>query len=373
MIFVVLILVIILCLVSIKRYRILFNPFILSIQVPFLFLLLPQCILIIAFHGEDSFLSDTVILVYTFSIFIGCYIKPPKLRIPKFKNLKTIIKVLIILCVGLTLPLLPILLKYGISFRGLRQFYEYVVFSSFSSIYAIVKILLSCLIAIYFIKERRISLKIIVLAFILVFSGSKMAIFSSFLLLGTLWEQYRKMNYKLLSISALLLCIAMVFYHATQNTAKNVDAVQGAMSYFDVYRQQTMALEMLTEDKIPYFYGKIYVSSYYTVIPRLIWPDKPKDFGFALLNYKIYPAYSADGYMPSFGLGYVFADFGYFSLILAGLLAGFFKNLWYREFLYNKKNIPSFLIYALSLDIVMYVIFFIAYAISSLRSKRLLS
>lgn len=323
--------------ISFKKYHVIFNPFILSVQTPLLFLLIPQSILIIVFNGEDIFLSDVVILVYSISIFIGCYIKAPKIKIPKLKNLKLTTKIISGLCIGLSLPLIPILLRYGLSFRGLREFYEYIVFSPFSSIYAIVKTLLSCIIIILFIHTKKINFKIIVLCFILVFSGSKMAIFSSFLLLGTLWEQYRKMNYRILSICSIFLAIGLVLYHSTQNTSKDADAIKGAMSYFDVYRQQSLALDMLTSNKIDYFYGEIFLSSYYIIIPRLIWPDKPKDFGFALLNYKIYPTYSADGYMPSFGLAYTFADFGYFSLILAGLSVGFFKNLWYREFIYNKK------------------------------------
>lgn len=371
MIYIILLIVIFLCYLSYLKYKILFNPFILSIQVPLLFLLVPQSILIIGFNGEDSLLSDIVIFIYTVCIYIGCKIKPIKIKIPKLSNLKLTTTILSILAITLSLPLIPVLLRYGLTFRGLREFYEYIVFSPFSSIYAIVKILLSCIIAILFIKRKKITSTIIILSVILIFSGSKMAIFSSFLLFGTLWEQYKKMNYKKLAICTIILGVAMIGYHATQNTAENVDAIKGAMSYFDVYRQQSMALEMLTTGKIDYFYGRISFSSYYSMIPRLLWPDKPKDFGFALLNYKIYPEYSADGYMPSFGLAYIFADFGYISILFNGLFTGFLKNLWYFNFKRNGKNIPSLLLYVLSIDIVVSVILFIAYFISSLKPKYL--
>lgn len=370
MIFIILIITIILTYISFKRYKVIFNPFILSIQVPLFFLLIPQSILIIGFEGEDNTLSDIVILVYTFSIFIGSYIKPPKLLIPNLKNTETTIQIIFVLCMILIIPLLPLIIKYGLSFRGLREFYEYVVFSSYSSIYSILKVLLSCIIVIWFIKRKRLNLKIIVLAIILIFSGSKMAILSTFILFGTLWEQYRRINPRKLIICSVIVACGMVSYHSVQNTNDKIDAINGALSYFDVYKQQSMALEMLTNNELDFFNGEIYFSSFYSIIPRLIWPEKPKDFGFALLNYKIYPQYSADGYMPSFGLAYVFADFGFISLILSGIMVGFFKNMWYRELFYNNKNIPSFIIYAFGLDIIISFLIFICYSISTLKSNK---
>lgn len=350
-----------------KRYKVLFNPFVLSIQIPFLFLIIPQIIFIILLNGEDSILSDSVIIIFIISIYIGCCIRVPLIKIPDIKNYKLIKLSLYAICLICAVPLIPTLLRYGLSLRGLRQFYEDIVFSPYSSLYSILKIAITCLIIVIFIHTRRVSKEIILLSVILLFSGSKMAMLNTFIVFAALWEQYRSMNYKKLIIISIFAAIAMVAYHAAQNTNDKVNAAEGALSYFDVYNQQTLALNMLTEGKIDYYHGEIYLSSYYKIIPRLIWTDKPKDFGFALLNYKIYPQYSAEGYMPSFGLAYTFADFGFISIIISGLLAGFFKNLWYKEFIHNKKNAPAFIIYVLSLDIVIYVILTVIYVITSLK------
>ena len=353
---------------SYRRYRILFNPFILTLQIPLLFLVVPQIIFILVMDGEDSFLSDTVIFAFVTANYIGCLIKVPFIKIPNFKNIALIKTSLYIIGAACAIPLIPMLLSYGISFRGLRQFYEEVVFSQYSSFYAILKIILTCLIILNFIRIRKINKEIFILSIILLFSGSKMAMLSTFIVFAALWEQYKKINYKKLTYIALIMAIGMIGYHSAQNTNDKVDAMKGALSYFDVYNQQSKALTMLVDGDIDYYYGELYFSSFYKIIPRFLWQDKPKDFGFALLNYKIYPEYSADGYMPSFGLAYTFADFGFFSIIFMGILGGLFKNLWYKEFLHNHKNIPSFIIYILDLDIVTYFIITIGYLLSYLKN-----
>jgi len=332
-----------------------------------MFLTIPQTILVFFFDGNDSLISDSVIFVFVISIYIGTYIHAPKLKIPKLKNLKLTKSFLYIIIAICAIPLFPMLLKFGLSVRGVRDFYEQVVFSQYSSFYAILKICITCLIIIAFIQKKRITTSILILSIILIFSGSKMAILNTFIVFASLWEQYRKMNYRKFTIIAVIAFIGIVGYHSLQNTNKNFDAIESALSYFDVYNQQTKAIEMFQSGKLEYYHGEIAVSSYYKIIPRIIWPNKPKDYGFALLNYKIYPQYSADGYMPSFGLAYTFADFGWLSIILSGVLTGFMQNMWYKEFLRNKKNIPSFIIYMLSLDIVISLLLGMFYLLSNLR------
>ncbi len=111
-----------------------------------------------------------------------------------------------------------------------------------------------------------------------------------------------------------------------------------ALSYFDLYKQQSIVIDMLQRNQMDYYNGQIYISSWYKLIPRLFWPDKPVDYGFALLNYKIYPEYSAEGYMPSFGLGYAYADLGFCAVALDGFLTGFSRNFFYSIFKRSNKN-----------------------------------
>jgi hypothetical protein len=360
MLFFIFLFIIFLAFLSIKRYKTFFNPFTLSLQYPLLFLTIPQIILVILGDGEDSLLSDVVILLYILFLYLGTFFKIPYLKIYSFKNTKIIVFCSFVLAVVIFIPLLPMLLKYGISFRGLREFYEEVVFSAYASFYEVFKTLLLILIIILFVWKRKITIVLICLIFILFFSGSKMAILSTMIILVTMYEEYKRVNYKVLFISSILVFVLLLFYHFSQTLQnQNKNIFDTALSYFDVYRQQTMALELFVSGKMDYYYGEIALSSWYKVIPRFIWESKPKDFGFALLNYAIYPEFSSDGYMPSFGLAYSFADFGFASIIFSGFFAGMLKNYFYRMFYNSKKDVVPFLLYILDFNIVLCTLFFI--------------
>ncbi|WP_276367380.1 hypothetical protein [Chryseolinea sp. H1M3-3] len=118
---------------------------------------------------------------------------------------------------------------------------------------------------------------------------------------------------------------------------------QHLISYFDIYKNQSYVINKFLNGEMEYYYGEIYLSSYLKFIPRILWEDKPKQFGFAILNYAIFPESAASGYMPSFGLGTLFADFGFFSVVFTGFVNGFFKNFFYRIFLKSKNNLSFFL------------------------------
>lgn len=368
MLFFIFLFIIFLAFLSIKRYKTFFNPFTLSLQYPLLFLTIPQIILVILGDGEDSLLSDVVILLYILFLYLGTFFKIPYLKIYSFKNTKIIVFCSFVLAVVIFIPLLPMLLKYSISFRGLREFYEEVVFSAYASFYEVFKTLLLILIIILFVWKRKITIVLICLIFILFFSGSKMAILSTMIILVTMYEEYKRVNYKVLFISSILVFVLLLFYHFSQTLQnQNKNIFDTALSYFDVYRQQTMALELFVSGKMDYYYGEIALSSWYKVIPRFIWESKPKDFGFALLNYAIYPEFSSDGYMPSFGLAYSFADFGFASIIFSGFFAGMLKNYFYRMFYNSKKDVVPFLLYILDFNIVLCTLFVFYYIISFIK------
>ena len=370
MLFITLLFIIYLCGRSIYRYKKVFNPFTLSIQYSLLFIVVPQSILLILGIGEDYYPSDVIIALSSFFIYVGTYMKFPRIKIYTFRNNRIIIFFTYLLLIIFSIPLIPYLLSFGLSFRGLREFYEYIVFSPYASFYEIIKTLLLFIVIILFVKERKITRIIVVLTLILFFSGSKMAILSTVIILATAWEEYRQMNYNYLLIAFFCIFVLLIGYHFSQSlNTTNTTIFENALSYFDVYRQQSMALEMFITGKIEYFYGEISLSSWYKIIPRFLWEEKPKDFGFALLNYKIYPDYSANGYMPSFGLAYTFADFGYLSIIISGFLTGFLKNYFYNVYKYSSKNIVAFLLYIFDINIVLISLFFLYYSISCIKKN----
>ncbi len=65
--------------------------------------------------------------------------------------------------------------------------------------------------------------------------------------------------------------------------------------------------------------------------------------------------------MPSFGLGYAYADLGFCAVALGGFLTGFSRNFFYSIFKRSNKNNTSFILYILTLNIVTFILL-IAYS-----------
>jgi hypothetical protein len=69
-------------------------------------------------------------------------------------------------------------------------------------------------------------------------------------------------------------------------------------------------------------------NSFYAFIPRQLFPEKRKDFGFLWLANRYYPErFQDERGAPAFGLGLEYADFGIFTIVyyvLSQLLAGLF-------------------------------------------------
>ena len=119
--------------------------------------------------------------------------------------------------------------------------------------------------------------------------------------------------------------------------------------------------------QIDFFHGEIAISSWYKIIPRVLWSGKPFDYGFALLNYEIYPDYAADGYMPSFGLAYTYADFGMVFILISGFFVGFWRKFFYDMFYNSNRNGISYVAYLLPIDVVLMVLLFICHWIGNIK------
>jgi hypothetical protein len=80
---------------------------------------------------------------------------------------------------------------------------------------------------------------------------------------------------------------------------------------------------------------------FYSRVPRVLFPNKPKDFGSFRLALKYFPGwFYNDTGSPAFGIGEQYADFGPFSIVvlcLGGLIQGWFA----RSAVYWVRSQPS--------------------------------
>ena len=201
---------------SIKKYDRVFNPFTLSLQIPLLFLLIPQIIAINIGLGEDYLLSDIVILLNILFIYIGSRINCRFGAVKEIENVNLISIISICIVCVLFFIMFPLLISYGLSLKGVRDFYEAVVFSPYASLYEISKTLLIIIVILQFLKTQKLTAGIFIVAFFLIFSGSKMAILSTLIVFVTMYEEYKKVNYTYMSFFLLFSFILMLLYHYSQ-------------------------------------------------------------------------------------------------------------------------------------------------------------
>jgi hypothetical protein len=358
MLIVALIISCILAVVSIGRYKKVFNPFIIEIYFTVLFLIVPQLFIIKEESMKENFYSDLVIIIYISTIFIGTMINFRDFRLKEIENVKIINNLNIVLYLLLMLPLVPFLLAAGFSASGFRQFYETVVFSKFASFYELSKIVLYFIIFFKLIKRQKFTFGFFILFPLVFVYGSRFIILDAIIYLCVFLEHFKNLGVKRIVFTCLIGAAVIGVYTAFQFTSDNMRDI--LMSYFDIYRNQSLVINKLMNGEMEYYHGELYFSSYLKFIPRILWEGKPKQFGFAILNYAILPEQAAAGYMPSFGLGTLFADFGFFGVVFFGVMAGFIRNFFYRLLRTSKNNISFFLyIFPLTFVTNIFLIFYL--------------
>lgn len=342
MLIVALVLSLFLVVISIARYKKVFNPFTLEVYFTIFFLILPQLLIITDYAPERHFYSDLVIIIYVLSIFFGTLINVNSFKLKEIENVGTINTLNIFLYAALVAPMIPMFLEGGLSAHGFRRFYETVVFSKYASFFELSKLVLYFTIFFKLINRQKFSTGFFFLFPLVFFYGSRFVILDFIIYLCVFLEQFKNLGIKRIITACMIGALLIVTYTYLQFSSRG-NLTDHLTSYFDIYKNQSYVINKFIEGDLEYYYGKIYFSSYLKFIPRILWEDKPKEFGFAILNYAIFPESAAKGYMPSFGLGSLFADFGFFSVVITGMMGGFLKNFFYRIFLKSKNNVSFFL------------------------------
>lgn len=350
---------------SIKKYKILTNPFVLESYYPLIFLVLPQLVLSLLGIGENYWLSDWVILLYVLCVFLGTSLNFKTFRVIDIKRKNRISFACLIFAIIFILPTLKYLFNCGISLVGIRCYYETVVFSELASFYELGKNFLFLSILLMLLSKNRFSLIIIILILIFIFSGSKFAIFNFLIFLTIYLEVYKKVNLKVIIWASIPVFFLMIIYHFTQT--KDVESpFLAALNYFDIYKNQSFLLKKFNAENYPLYYGEITFSSYLKFIPRIIWEDKPYNYGFAILNYDLFPEFAALNYMPSFGLGTLYADFGLISVMLGGFFSGLLRKFCYNLFKDSGFNSSTLILYYFSFSILTMQFLFVLFIMDTL-------
>ncbi|MGA2101422.1 MAG: hypothetical protein ABSG34_09990 [Candidatus Sulfotelmatobacter sp.] len=269
---------------------------------------------------------------------------------------------LALLALGLSaLMFAPILIEFREDILDPRRIYEqtrtgFGVTYYISSTCAYLTIIL-----ILFSKQSfvRKALIVLVSGILISLHGSKGQVLSVFFLL-ILFETYvNRRKLKLLHASLVGFGLALVLaglFVATMALGSPLEAVETLSQYSDYTRNAMLVID----SNLPRQFGRLtFESNVLGLVPRVLVPSKPKNFGALYLDEEFYPdALDADKGAPAFGVGVQYADFGFLSIVYLGLFAAF-KGWLASVFVFRLKQTrhpADFLMVAFLADVTVFPI-----------------
>ena len=164
---------------------------------------------------------------------------------------------------------------------------------------------------------------ILVAGVVLSLHGSKAQMFSLVLLLVLFQVYVRRRAFKLLP--SLIAGIGLGFFLLLLFAASMAlgDSTAEALEAISQYSDYTRNAMMVIDSHMPLQYGRLTVEAQVIGrIPRVLMPNKPKNFGGLYLDDQFYPeSIDADIGAPDFGVGVQYADFGVLAIVYIAFFA----------------------------------------------------
>jgi hypothetical protein len=173
-----------------------------------------------------------------------------------------------------------------------------------------------------------------------------------------LWLFKDKYINKIIIIGTPIIITGLLYNFYVSVSEFNIDSLA---SYFSYYTNSGMYLKEYLDNKIQLYYGKIFLSDFWSLVPRSIYPNKPFAYGIVLINEYFFPGAAEQTNTPAFGgpIAY-FADFGIFGVIIFTLLNPIiiFRSIFYLKLL---KNIKLDSIINNNLYFLLFILFYSPY------------
>jgi len=188
-----------------------------------------------------------------------------------------------------------------------------------------------------------------VATWLLLLHGSKGQVLNVALLL-ILFHVYgagNKVGFGRTFIACLTLALIVVLLFAgTMSLGGSPQETLEAISEYSDYTRNAM---MVIDDRFPLQYGRLTIeANTLSLVPRVLMPNKPKNFGGLYLDEAFYPkALDADAGAPAFGIGLQYADFGTLAMVylaLCGLLRGWLARVFVNRLKFTHHPSDFFMV-----------------------------
>lgn len=316
-----------------------------NILVPFMLLGIPNFYLFELLYGiAFSFEGSTAAYIYTYATHamgvlakVFAYIVTPAAFVPlfiKLRRLRLPFAPSIFLIASIALYL-PILIEFSDRLLSPREIYaatrigygvEFFL-STFVLYFALILLLFSGRIS------RLAACTFGSLALIVLYlHGSKVQVLTFFLILlyFVVFVRGWKIGFaRLVALGVATTGLVLTLFYLTFPASMREEFLLSIASYAEATRFGALVMD---DPALEPQLGRIAAeNTFYGVVPRALFPDKPRDFGTFWLTSRYAPErFEAATGSPDFGLGVLYADFGPFAIayhVLGQLLAGMLLKL----------------------------------------------
>lgn len=215
----------------------------------------------------------------------------------------------------------------------------------------------------------------IVLCFVSAYSlfGSKQVVIAFFILFIFMHDQFgQKISLYKLSIYSIII---VAYFLYTLASYADDSGMLFALQYLSEYAANT--IEVISRpNEFNQIQGQVVISNIVAFIPRVLYVDKPYEYGISLVSGVLFPGAAENGHTPGLIEWITFyVDFGVLGVLIFGILKGRISDYFYSRLVRIKTNsAPLYAImFTLSLFPILifggYVPMFILYLLISLRKS----
>ena len=171
----------------------------------------------------------------------------------------------------------------------------------------------------YSASKSKFSGKIfLVTLLVMYFSGSKQLILGFIII--NYFNPWLPKRYSKLYLYAAFPCALLGFYYLFGQFSAEESFATRLSNYFNAFNLSSRVFEDRANGSLKYYWGEIWLSSWWGDVPRSIFPNKPFAYGSTYLLEVYYPGMASTGATPSFGeFTQYYADFGWFGIFAASL------------------------------------------------------
>ncbi len=230
----------------------------------------------------------------------------------------------------------------------------YGVYVYLSSLFAYIAIVLSM-----YIRQRVLkTILVFAVLIVLYIHGSKGQVMGAFFIIILYWIYVKNMRasfFEALTIGGGIVLILFTLFSLTMSLGPGVGGIMRTLSaYSDFTRNAVLDVD----SGMSPLWGRLTLeNNTLSLVPRVIDPGKPRDYGSLFLSKIFFPErFEKNTGAPAFGVGVQYADFGVFALLYLaffGAMRGALSNIFVRRL--RKTKHPSDLIVVAFLSGVSFI------------------